>query len=294
MAGRSFEAKLDCIHCGARQAAHLFTKFDYELVRCTQCELVRIDNPIPLDELAASYQVDADYHNELLDPTTPHFKRMESVSQRHLDVVQKWTKPGHILDVGCSNGQFLNLARQAGYVPDGVEFSTGVADFARDHFGLNVAYGDIHAVDAPDESYDVITMFDVIEHVPEPPRDIAAALRLLKPGGTFILSTPNVDGIYPRLSLKVAKLLNYWQHPEPPHHICQFSEKTLSAMLGKAGFDIGPSHHINIDLAYSFGSWSTMLKLPNRLAYALAFAPFAKIGPWFKSGDWFYLAAIKR
>jgi 2-polyprenyl-3-methyl-5-hydroxy-6-metoxy-1,4-benzoquinol methylase len=230
----------------------------------------------------------------LLDPATPHFARMGGVSQRHLDVVRRWTKPGRMLDVGCSNGQFLDLAQRAGYTTDGVEFSTGVADFARQHFGLNVTNGDIHAVTAPDESYDVITMFDVIEHVPDPLSDMAAAHRLLKPGGIFILSTPNIDGIYPRLSLKVAKLINYWQHPEPPHHLFQFSEKTLSAMLDKSGFDVGKRHHINIDLSYSFGSWATLLKLPSRAAYALAFAPFSKIGPWFKSGDWFYLAATKR
>jgi len=176
---------------------------------------------------------------------------------------------------------------------EGVEYSAASAAFARSHFGLSVTDGDIHAVTAPPESFDIITMFDVIEHVPDPSRDMAAIHRLLKPGGTFVVSTPNIDGIFPRWSLKVAKALDYWPHPEPPHHLYQFSVKTLSAMLEKCGFAVEAAHHINIDLAYSFGTLSTLARMPKRAAYAMAFAPLAKLGPRLGSGDWFYLAARK-
>ncbi len=290
----SINGQAICNACGSTDAKPIFTKFDFDLVACAQCGLAYIANPPTPEDLAASYQSDADYHTELHDPSTPQFARMTRVAAKHLEVVRRWTKPGTLLDAGCSTGLFLDQARSAGYEVEGVEFSRASADFARSHFGLSVTDGDIHAVSAAPGSFDTITMFDVIEHVPDPMRDLAAIHRLLKPGGTFVVSTPNIDGIFPRLSLKVAKALDYWPHPEPPHHLYQFSVKTLSVMLEKAGFEAGEVHHINIDLAYSFGALSTLARMPKRALYAAAFAPVAKIGPWFGSGDWFYMAARKR
>jgi hypothetical protein len=116
---------------------------------------------------------------------------------------------------------------------------------------------------------------------------------LLKPGGWFVLSTPNIDGLFPRMAYKLAHRLNYWPHPEPPYHLYQFSVRTLSAMLGKAGFVPGPVRHSSIELAYTFGTVATLARMPKRLAYAVALAPLVKLGPLIGQGDWFYLAARK-
>ncbi len=282
-----------CNHCGAGAARPVFAKFGYNLVACADCGLAYVANPPDPQELADSYQIDAEYHTQLIDPSTPHFAIMSRVADAHLDFVKRHARGGRLVDIGCSSGHFLDLARKAGFDASGVEFSQGSAQFARDHFGLRVADGDIHALANAHEAYDVITMFDVIEHVPDPARDIAAAWRLLKPGGLFILSTPNIDGLFPRLSLKVAHALDYWPHPEPPHHLYQFSVRTLSAMLEKPGFSIAGERQINIELAYSFGTFPKLLTMPKRLIYALLFAPVAKLGPLIGQGDWFYIAARK-
>jgi 2-polyprenyl-3-methyl-5-hydroxy-6-metoxy-1,4-benzoquinol methylase len=290
-AGRSVTA---CNHCGGTAASHVFTKFGYDLVRCDQCGLAYIANPPSPEDLAASYQQDADYHNDLIDPASAAFAEMTRVAQTHMAFTARHVAGGRLVDVGCSAGLFLNEARDRGFDASGVEFSKGSADFARSHFGFDVTDGDIHALKANDASFDVVSMFDVIEHVPDPAHDMAVVNRLLKPGGMFIVSTPNIDGLFPRLSYLVAKPLDYWPHPEPPHHLYQFSVKTLGAMLDKAGFDVVGEHQLNISLAYSFGSLPILSKRPKLWPYSALFAPFAKIGPWIGMGDWFYLAARKR
>lgn len=282
-----------CNHCGTGKARPLFTTRGYHLVECTGCGLAYIANPPSADELTQIYSANADYHVDLQTPGSKLWQRMDGIADNHLSFVKSVNGGGRVLDVGCSTGQFLAKARGAGFEVAGVEFSSSSAGFAADHFGLQVVQGSIHANSLHADSFDMVSMFDVIEHVPDPASDMARAFDLLKPGGWFVLSTPNIDGLFPRLSYKLAHKLDYWPHPEPPHHLFQFSIRTLSAMLAKAGFEPGLVRHSNIDLAYTFGVPATLARMPKRLAYAAVFAPLVKLGPLIGQGDWFYLAAQK-
>lgn len=283
-----------CNHCGSTSARMVAAVHGYTLVRCASCGLAFIADPPAPAELAAMYQAGNDYHVTLHDPASADYAKMADLARRHLSFVRRWASRGRLLDVGCSTGLFLNEAKQAGFDASGVEFSAASAQFARDRFDLHITDGDIHAVDAPPENYDILTMFDVIEHVRDPAGDIAAAYRLLKPGGIFILSTPNIDGLYPKASEPLARPLGHWPHIEPPWHLYQFSVKTLTAMLEKGGFATLGTQHTAIDLDYTFGKPNDLKRSPKRLAYALAFAPLAWLGPKVGMGDWFYLAARKR
>lgn len=282
-----------CNNCGSGETQPVFTMNGCTLVRCTTCDLVYLANPPSDEELQKMYSADADYHTQLYDPSGHDFALMTDNAAVHMKFVQRIAQKGRLLDVGCSVGHFLDQARRLGFDCSGVEFSRESRAFAQQHFGLPVEGGSIHDLSHEDGSLDMITMFDVIEHVPDPSADIAKAYRLLKPGGWFVLSTPNIDGLFPKVSYKLAHTLNYWPHPEPPHHIYQFSIRTLRAMLEKGGFKAGPVSHRNIALSYTFGTPRNLIRMPKRLAYAALFAPFAAIGPLVNSGDWFYMAARK-
>ena len=283
-----------CNCCGSEQNTPIFAMKGYQLVSCAECGLAFIANPPSQDELARLYSLDgAHYHAELQDPTSVQYQRIARISAQHLRFVHKVADGGRLVDVGCSTGQFLGRALAEGFDGSGVEFSPESATFAAAHTGVAIERGSIHDCRLAPGSVDVLTMFDVIEHVPDPAADLAAAWRLLKPGGWLVLSTPNIDGLFPRLSYSLAHRLDYWPHPEPPYHLYQFSVKTLAAMLEKAGFEAGPVEHCAIDLAYTFGTPSTLVHSPKRLAYAAVFAPVAAVGPWLGQGDWFYMAARK-
>ena len=266
----------------------------FRLVSCTNCGLVYVINPPDAQFLEKLYSSDGNnYHAELRDPASPQYQRIARIAANHLAFVRRVTGSGNLVDIGCSTGQFLGLAKGAGFACGGIEFSRESADYVTAQTGLPVERGSIHDSQLAAESCDVLTMFDVIEHVTDPLSDLAAAYRLLRPGGWLVLSTPNIDGLFPKASYTLANVLNYWPHPEAPHHLYQFSVKTLSALVEKAGFEVGLVEHCNIDLAYSFGTLSTLMRMPKRLAYAMVFSPLAKLGPWVGRGDWFYMAVRK-
>jgi 2-polyprenyl-3-methyl-5-hydroxy-6-metoxy-1,4-benzoquinol methylase len=285
---------IPCNACGGRRFRPLFRKRGYDLVRCAGCRLVFVINPPSASEIAALYAVEAGYHEALHDPRHPGYARMTGIARQHLRMLRRSVPvpTGHrLLDIGCSSGLFLAEARAAGFEVQGAELSAASADFARSHFGLAVHAGDWRDAGYVDASFDVITLFDVIEHLPDPLGELRAIRRLLKPGGLLLQSTPDIDGLYPRLSYLLARPLDYWQHPEPPHHLYQFSRETLTAMARQAGFEVTRADQTRIGLDYSFGTPASWKISPKLLAYAVLFAPAAIVGPWIGMGDWLYLAA---
>ncbi|MDE2403418.1 MAG: class I SAM-dependent methyltransferase [Sphingomonadales bacterium] len=283
-----------CNSCGGASFAPVFSARGFDLVQCLACDLAQIANPLGGTALAALYgDGGGDYHAELRDRASAASRRMARIAAAHLDFVGSVARAGRLLDLGCSTGLFLERAAAMGFAASGIEFSAASARFAAGRTGLPVMTGTIHDCDEPDASFDVITAFDVIEHVPDPGADLRRAWDLLKPGGWLVLSTPNIDGLFPRASRPLAGLLGYWPHPEPPYHLFQFSVATLTELLARCGFEPGHVRHRAIDLRYTFGQPAELLRMPKRLVYALAFAPLAALGPLLGMGDWFYIAARK-
>lgn len=285
--------RVNCNHCGEARNDPLFCAKGYELVRCGGCGLAYIANPPTMAELERLYSAAAAYHLTLCDPASAAFAQQDRIARRHLDVVQRSAGKGRLLDVGCSTGQFLHRASAAGFAASGLELNESSVDFARSHYGENVVRGTIHDAPQMAGSVDVLTMFDVIEHVPDPSDDLRRAFALVAPGGLAVLSTPNIDGLFPRLSLPLANRLGYWPHPEPPYHLYQFSTGTLVAMMEKVGFVTTEVRHYAIDISYTFGQLGTLIRSPKRLLYACLFAPLAAAGPWIGQGDWIYVTARK-
>jgi len=288
------EPLLACNLCGGVEHTRLFRKRDFELVRCAGCGLAFIVNPPRADELAGLYSAAADYHGALLDPADPGFAAMRGIARQHVKMLRRSVSAPHglrLLDIGCSSGLFLDAARAAGCEVVGAELSADTAAFARSHFGLEVDTGDWREGGYADGSFDVITLFDVIEHLPDPLGELSAIRRLLKPGGLLLQSTPNIDGLFPRLSYALANRLDYWPHPEPPYHLYQFSDRTLAELTERAGYEVTRIDQTRIHLGYSFGTPASWRASPKLLAYAALFAPVAAIAPWLGMGDWLYLAA---
>ena len=282
-----------CNLCGETASTPVFSTKGYDLVECTTCKLAYIANQPDDAALARLYSGSEGYHAALKDPASPQWTVIRRTAEAHMNFMSRVPGTGRLIDVGCSTGQFLNLARASGYAVSGIEFSDDSRLFTADHFGLEVEPGSIHNTAQEPGSVDFVTMFDVIEHVRDPMADMRAAFRLLRPGGWFVLSTPNIDGLFPRLSRPLASRLDYWPHPEPPYHLYQYSVRTLGASLERAGFAVGPMMHRRIPLDYTFGNLAALSKSPKRAAYAALFAPSALLGPWIGQGDWFYMAAQK-
>ena len=136
--------------------------------------------------------------------------------------------PPSLLDLGCGTGVFLDQARQAGYGVSGVEVSGYAGERARAR-GLEVTVGAVETWTVPQASFDVITMWDVIEHLRDPVAVVQVAARGLKPGGVLALSTGDIDSWCARLSGRGWHLFNL------PEHLFFFSSRSLHLLLEHAG-----------------------------------------------------------
>lgn len=137
---------------------------------------------------------------------------------------------GRLLDVGCSTGLFLNEMRRYGqWELCGVEPDAGAAQYARDRFGLDVYRGQLETTPWPAASFDVVTLWDVLEHLPDPAVALGRIRALLAPGGRLVFSVPNGDSIDARC------FGPWWTGIDPPRHFSVFRKRDISMLLDASG-----------------------------------------------------------
>src|SRR5688572_3545277 len=200
------------------------------IVQCQRCKLV-FQSPVPPPaEIIHAYEEVVDERYEL-----ERIGRVHTFG-RDLAELERYLAPGRVLDVGCHIGLFLEIAQQAGWEAWGVEPSNWAAERARAR-GLNVIHGPLDEADLERESFDAVTMWDVIEHLNDPLSALRHCRELLRPGGVIAVCTMDVSALFPRLAGR--RWPWYMQM-----HLIYFSRHTLAAMLDAAGYDvIGTAPH---------------------------------------------------
>jgi len=204
----------------------------FQIVRCLQCCMTYCTPRPALAEILEAYTLGEDptYVEEEQGRTETFQRVLRSFAQ---------TK-GRLLDIGCNTGVFMAEAQTAGFEVFGVEPSRYAAGLARREKGLNVHCGVVPCSLPWKELFDVVTMWDVIEHVDDPLEIMRFIRSSLKAGGEFHLATMNVESLYARIA----------GHRWPWYmlmHLHYFSPKTIAAMLRQAGFStvrIGRYAHV--------------------------------------------------
>lgn len=197
----------------------------YAIVECNNCGLV-YSNPRPdAQDIVESYVA-------VKDPLYLQEREGRVLTfERHLRPVMKlYPPPARLLDVGAYIGVFVEIAAQHGYDAWGLEPSQWAFGEARKQ-GLQMIEGTLETVDLPEASYDVVTMWDVIEHVTDPQGELRRAHRLLKPGGLLVVHTMDIDSLFARVMRRRWPWLMEM-------HIYYFSRRTLGVMLENAGFEV--------------------------------------------------------
>jgi len=228
-----------CGLCGSRERRLKFEDGPFSVVTCTECDLTyvtpRLDPEALIDNVynegywssdAAKERGYTDYRSD--EPLyLKTYRRRLKVVRRH------FAKPGRVLDVGCAAGFFLSVMQESGWDVTGLEPSDAIRPHAQRLIGEdNVRAGLLGEVDLEPGSFDLVTMWDVIEHIPDPVAAVKEVGKLLAPGGKFLIETQNVDSHAARL------LGKRWQHYKHAEHIYHFNEKTLGDILERAGFDV--------------------------------------------------------
>lgn len=183
---------------------------------------------------------------------------------------------GNLLDVGCGGGGFLERMRDVGWNVTGLELAADVARCVEKRTGIPVHVGTLPHADLKPGSFDAVTLWHVLEHVPNPRELLKSAADLLRPSGLLVIEVPNIA------NWTVSEFGEYWVGLELPRHFQHFSPKTLAAMLPEGAFR-------NIEIQ-QIGSRSLM-KLSVQPAFA---AGETKHADWLKRGKVFWTAQADR
>jgi 2-polyprenyl-3-methyl-5-hydroxy-6-metoxy-1,4-benzoquinol methylase len=228
-----------CLLCGDPAYKVLHENSPFKSVRCAGCGLVyirpRLHSEAILDLYNDSYwqsdrAKDYGYTDYLAD--APLYLSTYRIRSRVIDAYKP--TPGKVLDVGCAAGFFLKVMHDKGWETLGVEVSPPMVEFAKKDLTLpEVRLGDTAVLhDLPDKHFDLITFWDVVEHLEDPIAHLAAVRRLLKDDGILIIETQNVESTFAYL------LGKHWQHYKYEEHLYHFSPITLRTLLSRAGFHI--------------------------------------------------------
>ena len=269
-----------CALCGANDAetvverADRFSGIRFQMQRCRQCGLHYV-NPRPdVDEIAAYYPAayepyQATDGSGLL--ATWRARQGQGIKRRF---VEAHAQTGRLLDVGCAAGDFLAHLVTHGWEVLGVETSPQASQLARKRYGITVHTGRLAEANLAPASLDVVTLWDVIEHLHDPPAELGRIHSLLAPGGLLVLTVPNLQSWDRRL------FGVHWIGWDLPRHLYAFPPQLLARMLGEAGFEIIDRRCILGGVGafrLSYDDWARSLNPP---VWRWLFKRLAPVLPW--------------
>ena len=227
----------------------------FSLARCCNCRLRYLKlRPTPAHMALYYPAYYVSYRTAIEDESWAlmrWMRRRTIVRQRQ--VVERFSPPNanRILDIGCSTGIFLAEMKAAGWQTYGVELNREAAAYAQRRFGLDVQVGYLSETSWSPQTFEAVTMWDVLEHTFEPLETLQQVYQLLKPGGIVVCIVPNEH------SLDRYLFGDAWVGYDAPRHLTVFSPETLERMVHTTGFQI-------LRLRCGFGgyfSWATSLKI---------------------------------
>jgi 2-polyprenyl-3-methyl-5-hydroxy-6-metoxy-1,4-benzoquinol methylase len=246
-----------CSVCESRDQKPFIKEDNIQVVTCRNCGHL-YTGEVP-ETRATSYYISSNWIKQP-DPALP-----SSADHRYITYARELThlitEPGKILDIGCANGRFLFLMAERGWLVHGVEPSQD-GDIAARTFGNEVIHRHLYQELLP-WKFDVITAFEVIEHIPEPQLVVERIFQQLRPGGYLMGSVPNGDFIrikvLPRKVFGLEKILVPLTM-DPGNHINYFNAAGLRKLFERTGFQVHWVRNAPVDFNYLANRTSSYLK----------------------------------
>ena len=221
-----------CIVCGDSPEPLLATR-GLRILRCPGCGL-QWRYPFPdYAELRRLYG--SDYLDRWGADGAEALTRVRAMKERtyrgFLDALPPQPDGARLLDVGCALGFLLGVARGRGFEAYGIDVNASAVAQARSEFGERVTATPLEADPFPGLGFEVVTLVDVLEHVPDPVQLLSAVHGRLEPGGRILAVLPNAGGFMARL------LRARWPH-YAPEHLYHWAPSSVSALLERSGFRV--------------------------------------------------------
>ncbi len=233
--------RVRCNLCGADDTTPVAEIDGFHIVRCRQCGLVYV-NPRYREELLQEIYTEEYFDHDGIKNGLEFFgyddyladeENIKITFAKRLKTIERYARKGRLLDIGCATGFFLDLARSKGWEVVGSEVSSFSGHYARERLGLDVRLGTLKELRFDPQTFDVVTMWDVIEHVVDPMGELREVRRILRDGGLLSLITPDVGSLVARI------LGSRWEEfRRVREHIYFFSRRTMTEMLRRADFEV--------------------------------------------------------
>ncbi|HEY1360067.1 MAG TPA: class I SAM-dependent methyltransferase [Thermoleophilaceae bacterium] len=228
-----------CLFCPeGTSTTRLFEDPPFAVVRCSGCGLVFVSPRIAADQVAGIYgesywrsPAARDYGYTDYRGDAEHWLR---TYRRRAAVLPDELRPGaRILDVGCAAGFFLQVMHERGFDVRGVEISASIAAEARARLGdERIHVGDLDDAPHGEGEFDLVSFWDVVEHLPDPIAALQTARRLVASDGWLLVETQNVESRFARL------MGRRWQHFKQAEHLWHFSPSTVRRLVEAGGFRV--------------------------------------------------------
>ncbi len=258
-----------CTYCGhdVREAVYSCQDIHGQLWhwgRCENCDTYSLF-PKP-DDTQLQMAYDSSYYGSSETKFRGMGERFLSHcrKQRAKQAASNLPPNARVLDVGCGSGEFLSvLSELCPCEAWGTELEGVAAQRARKHASIKLMVGSLKKEDFTESYFDLITLFHVFEHLPDPSRMLHILNYLLKPGGRIIMSFPNIQSYQARL------IKGDWLHLDPPRHLFLMPPKTFEKSVRQAGLEVAGRNFFSIE-QNPFGFIQSMLNLaglPRDLLY---------------------------
>ena len=225
--------KRNCPSCSSNKNTKILEKDGFWIVRCKICSLIFV-NPI-LDQQKYIKAYKSSEYQKIMKSLgeKSHIYRVKRFGKERVNFLANYfpKRKIKILDVGCSTGFFLEACKQKGWDCDGLELNPSAAQFGRKR-GLNIYEQDLLNYKTQ-KKYDIITMFDVLEHLSDPKKIILDAKKKLKKNGLIYVYVPNWN-CASRILMKEKNCHFIW----PTHHLTYFTPKTLKNFFERLKFNV--------------------------------------------------------
>lgn len=250
-----------CPLCAARDDEPVLHKDGFAIVRCRRCNLAYVNPRLSLSTLARLYG------DQVISPAA-YYVRTEQADERsfaaRIALIQRWRKPGRLLDLGCGPGAFSMVARAHGWSTLGLDINATSVALCRER-GLDVIAGTFPHQDLATRRFDAVAMNDFLEHMPEPVVALRAVRELLDPGGVVFISTPDIGSLVARVTGE------WWSHLKPNEHLVYFDRRTIRRLLEETGFRVEHVQSIGRirNLGVAIEKIAAYGELPSRIARAV-------------------------
>jgi len=198
-----------------------------QVVKCNNCGLVYINPRNKAEEILEGYSKGSDLAH------ISQAEGREKTFKKSLKLIKKYAKyHNRLLDIGAAGGSFLKVVKDdGGWGIHGVEPNRWMCECGKEKYGIDIKQGDIFSANYDREIFDVVTLWDVIEHTPDPKAVLKECRKLLNPSGIIVVNIPDISTW---LVKAMGRKWPFWSSV----HLYYFTKKTMVQMLDEAGFDV--------------------------------------------------------